>query len=94
MASNDRVRLLSSTLLSVSWVVMVTGRSPGGGLTLCFLVLPDTGDIDWLRRPDGCLLLSSVCEGPELVMLLTSASASAPWDVCWAVLSLLGEGDG
>lgn len=83
MASNDRVRLLSSTLLSVSCVVMVTGWSPsGGGLTLCFLFLPDTGDTDWLRRPELCGLLSSVCgrARPELVIWLTSASASSPWE--------------
>lgn len=50
MASNDRVRLLSSTLLSMGWVAIVTGSSPGGGLILCFLFLPDTGDTEWLRR--------------------------------------------
>lgn len=94
MASNDRVLLLSSALLSVSWVVMVTGWLPGGGLTLCFLFLPDTGDTDWLRRPEGCGLLSSVCGSarPELVIWLTSASASSPWDRCGD--SLFGEAEG
>ncbi len=69
MASNDRVRLLSSTLLSVSWVAIVTGSSAGGGLILRFLFLPDTGETDWLRRllcspglGERCLLL---CEGLE-----------------------------
>lgn len=95
MASNDRVRLLSSTLLSISWVAIVTGSSPGGGLILSFQFLPDTGDTDWLKRllcspglGERCLLM---CEGlggscvwecvwTELLMRLTSSSVSSNWE--------------
>lgn len=103
MESNDRVRLLSSTLLSISCVAIVTGSSPGGGLTLCFLVLPNTGDTDWLRRPPcsvgldvRCLLLSAVCDSvwAELVICPTSASVSSPWDMCSGRLPLLQSGAG
>ncbi|KAG7276815.1 hypothetical protein CRUP_008765, partial [Coryphaenoides rupestris] len=47
--SNDRVLRLSSTLLSISCVVTETGSSPGGGLILCFMFRPETGDTDWPR---------------------------------------------
>lgn len=43
---------------------MVTGSSPGGGLILCFLFRPDTGDTDWLRR-----LLCSVGLGVRCLVL-------------------------
>lgn len=94
VASKDRVRLLSSTLLSISWVAIVAGSSPGGGLILCFLFLSDTGDTDWLRRPlcspglgERCLPLCAElggscvfeCVWTELFIRLTSSSASSNW---------------
>lgn len=90
MASNDSVRLLSSTLLSVRGAATATRSSPGGGLVLRFLFPPEAGDADWLRRLPcsaglGRLLLGGEpggscareCASAELLMRLTSSSAAS-----------------
>lgn len=70
----------------------MTGSSPGGGLIRCFLLLPETGEAEWLSRllcspgiGERCPLLCEELGGGcvwgrlELFIRLTSSSVSSNW---------------